>query len=204
MAEKLVDARGLLCPRPLIMVKKALTGAEPGATLEIMIDNATAHENVMRFLQDFGCRATCSENAGVFTISAEVIKSATTSLRAEDYCSPAAGNSGPYVLALSRSVMGSGSDELGRILMQACVNSLKETSPAPAVILFYNAGVTLACEGSPVLGAMKELEAAGAKMLVCGTCLDYFELKPKLQVGLVSNMYDIMQTVASAGKVFAP
>ncbi|HNS08574.1 MAG TPA: sulfurtransferase-like selenium metabolism protein YedF [Candidatus Ozemobacteraceae bacterium] len=204
MSKNIVDARGLLCPKPLIMVKKALTDAGPGTTLEILIDNATAHENVMRFLQDFGCRATCIENAGVFTISAEVIKPIETSLRAEDYCSPAIGNSGPYVLVLSRAVMGSGSDELGRILIQACINSLKETSPAPSFILFYNAGVTLACEGSPVLGALKELESAGAKMLVCGTCLDYFELKSKLQVGRVSNMYDIMQTVASAGKVFAP
>jgi len=204
MSKNIVDARGLLCPRPLIMVKKALTVAEVGETLEIIIDNATAHENVMRFLQDFGCRATCVENAGVFTISAEVVRPAETSLRPEDYCSPAGGNNGPYVLVLNRSVMGSGSDELGRILIQACINSLKETSPAPSAMLFYNSGVTLACEGSPVLDALKELEATGAKMLVCGTCLDYFELKPKLQVGRVSNMYDIMQTVASAGKVFAP
>ncbi len=204
MSKKNVDARGLLCPGPLIMVKKALTGAEPGVILEILIDNVAAHENVMRFLQDFGCRATCVENTGVFTISAEVVKPAETSLRPEGYCSPAGAAGGPYVLVLSRSVMGSGSDELGRILIQACINSLKETVPAPSAILFYNAGVTLACEGSPVLGALKELEAAGAKMLVCGTCLDYFELKPKLQVGRVSNMYDIMQTVASAGKVFAP
>ncbi|HNW10640.1 MAG TPA: sulfurtransferase-like selenium metabolism protein YedF [Candidatus Rifleibacterium sp.] len=204
MAEKLIDARGLLCPKPLIMVKKALTSAEPGSILEILIDNATAHENVMRFLQDFGCRATCVENAGVFTVSAEVVKPAEASLRPEDYCSPAGGNSGPYILVLSCSVMGSGSDELGRILIQACINSLKETAPAPSAILFYNSGVTLACEGSPVLGALKELEAAGVKMLVCGTCLDYFELKPKLQVGRVSNMYDIMQTAASASKVFTP
>lgn len=202
MAEKLIDARGLLCPKPLIMAKKALNAAAPGDMLKILIDNATSHENVVRFLHDNGCSPVSTENGGVFSVQFISVPVSATSPDPENYCSP--GGGGPYVLVLSRSVMGSGSDELGRILIQACINSLKETAPAPSAILFYNSGVTLACEGSPVLGALKELEAAGVKMLVCGTCLDYFELKPKLQVGRVSNMYDIMQTAASAGKVFAP
>ncbi len=201
MSKNIVDARGLLCPKPLIMAKKALNDAAPGDMLEILIDNATSHENVVRFLHDNGCSPVSVENGGVFSVQFISVPVSANSPNPENYCSP---GGGPYVLVLNRAVMGSGSDELGRILIQACINSLKETSPAPAAILFYNAGVTLACEGSPVLGALKELEAAGAKMLVCGTCLDYFELKSKLQVGRVSNMYDIMQTVASAGKVFAP
>lgn len=201
MAEKLIDARGLLCPKPLIMAKKALNTAAPGDMLKILIDNATSHENVVRFLHDNGCSPMSNESGGVFSVQFVSVPASATSPNPENYCSP---GGGPYVLVLSRSVMGSGSDELGHILIQACINSLKETAPAPSAILFYNSGVTLACEGSPVLGALKELEAAGAKMLVCGTCLDYFELKPKLQVGRISNMYDIMQTVASAGKVFAP
>lgn len=200
MSKNIVDARGLLCPKPLIMAKKALNDAAPGDMLEILIDNATSHENVVRFLHDNGCSPVSSENGGVFSVQFISVPASANSPNPENYCSP---GGGPYVLVVNRAVMGSGSDELGRILIQACINSLKETSPAPSAMLFYNSGVALACEGSPVLGALKELESAGAKMLVCGTCLDYFELKPRLQVGRVSNMYDIMQTVASAGKVFA-
>ena len=201
MSKNIVDARGLLCPIPRIMAKKALNDAAPGDMLEILIDNATSHENVVRFLHDNGCSPVSNENGGVFSVQFISVPASANSPNPENYCSQGVG---PYVLVLSRAVMGSGSDELGRILIQGCINSLKETAPAPSAILFYNAGVTLACEGSPVLGALKELEAGGIKMLVCGTCLDYFELKPKLQIGRVSNMYDIMQTVASAGKVFAP
>jgi hypothetical protein len=38
-------------------------------------------------------------------------------------------------------------------------------------------------------------------MLVCGTCLGYFELNDELVAGQVSNMYDIAETMLRAGKV---
>jgi hypothetical protein len=73
--------------------------------------------------------------------------------------------------------------------------------PVPDAIVFLNTGVKLACENSPVLDDLCALEAEGMEMLVCGTCLGYFELKDKLTVGQVSNMYDIAETMLQAGKV---
>ncbi len=204
MSELKIDARGMLCPKPLIMTKKALETAAPGDQLEILLDNATSRDNVLRFLQDLGCKPENTENEGVYTVRCTAIAVSATTARPEEYCRVDGGSRLPYVLVVNRKFMGSGSEDLGKILMQACINSIRETSPLPASILFYNEGVTLACENSPVLTALKELESRGIKILVCGTCLDYFVLKPKLQVGRVSNMYDIMQTVASAGTVFAP
>lgn len=203
MSEKQIDARGLLCPKPLILVKKALGEASPGDQLEVLLDNATARDNVLRFLQDFGCKPAGTENDGMFTIRATAVAAPVAGPRPEEYCRPDGGHR-PYVLVLNRPFMGTGSEELGNILMQACINSLEATTPLPSFILLYNAGVTLACENSTVLAALRELESRGVRMLVCGTCLDYYGLKPKLQVGRISNMYDIMQTIASAGTVFAP
>ena len=100
--------------------------------------------------------------------------------------------------------MGTGSEELGRLLMKACINTLEELSPRPAVLVFYNAGVKLACKGSPVLSSLVELEAQGTKLLVCGTCLDYFKLKENLAVGTVSNMLDILQMIASGDPIISP
>lgn len=206
MSDKQIDARGLLCPKPLILAKKGMGEASPGDQLEILLDNTTARDNVLCFLQDLGCKPIAMETEGTFIIRATAVaipdRSAATS-RPEEYCRPG-GEVRAYVMVLNRPFMGTGSEELGKILMQACVNSLKEITPLPSVILFYNAGVTLACEDSPVLAALKELESKHVRMLVCGTCLDYFELKQKLQIGRVSNMYDIMQAIASATTVFAP
>lgn len=203
MSEKQIDARGLPCPKPLILVKKALGEMSPGGQLEILLDDATARDNVVRFLQDYGCNPACTEKEGTFTIRATTAAAPISEPRLGEHCRPD-GASRPYVLVLSRPFMGTGSEELGKILIQACINSLKETTPLPSCILFYNAGVTLACEDSPVLQALRELESRGVRMLVCGTCLDYYDLKPRLKAGRVSNMYDIMQTIASAGTVFTP
>ena len=216
MGEKRIDARGLLCPKPLILVKKTLSEAEPEARLEVLLDNATARDNVLRFLQDFHTNPVCGEDQGMFTITA--VKGAValaSEPRPEEYCRSGPAPVRPLVIVFSRAEMGSagaaatatwgaGSQELGRILLQACVNTIKEVTPLPGSLLFYNAGVYLTCEGSPVIGSLKTLEEKGVKLLVCGTCLDYFELKSKCQVGTVSNMLDIMQSIASAGTVFAP
>ncbi len=203
MSEKRIDARGMLCPRPLILVKKALSETAAGDQIEVLLDNATARDNVVRFLQDYGCKPACAERGETFTIRATAVTPSATGPRPDEYCR-LDGAARPYVLVLNRLFMGTGSEELGKIMMQACINSIRETTPLPSAILLYNAGVNLACENSPVLPALRDLESQGIRILVCGTCLDYFDLKQKLLVGRVSNMYDIMQTIASAGTVFTP
>ncbi len=230
MAVKTIDARGMLCPRPLILVKKALEEMAVGEPLEVLLDNATACDNVRRFLQDHGSRPEEAQAGGVFTLRAVKTAPTVPERPAEAWCAPVAGSvagpaagaaagptaglagapagapagARPPVVVINREGMGTGSEELGRLLIQACCNTLKELQPLPAAIVFYNAGVKLACEGSPVLPALRDLETRGVKLLVCGTCLDFFELKAKRQVGTVSNMYDILQTLAGAGAVINP
>jgi selenium metabolism protein YedF len=109
--------------------------------------------------------------------------------------------SGPLVLFVSSDIMGRGEAELGNILVRAFFHTLGEVAPLPQQIIFVNTGVKLACEESPVLEDLQALEAQDIEMLVCGTCLGYFELKEKLAVGQVSNMYDIAEMMLNAGKV---
>ena len=99
--------------------------------------------------------------------------------------------------------MGRGADELGRILMRAWMHTLTEVSPSPDVLIFINAGVRLVVEGSPVLEDLQTLAGRGVRILACGTCLGYFELKDKVAVGTVSNMYTIAETLLGAGKVIS-
>jgi hypothetical protein len=40
--------------------------------------------------------------------------------------------------------------------------------------------------------------------MTCGTCLDFYGLKEQLQVGIVSNMYDIVEAQMSASLVIRP
>ena len=97
--------------------------------------------------------------------------------------------------------LGHGDDVLGAGLMKNFLLTLKEMGPALWRIMFVNAGVKLAVEGSESLPALKELEESGVSILVCGTCLNHFDLLEKKQVGITTNMLDIVTSLQVAGKV---
>jgi selenium metabolism protein YedF len=108
---------------------------------------------------------------------------------------------GPLVLVVSASQMGRGPKELGEILMRAFFHTLGEVDPRPDTVIFFNEGVRLTAEGSPLLEDLEKLVESGVEILVCGTCLGFFDLKDKIAVGEVSNMYSIAETLLRAGKV---
>lgn len=49
----MIDARGLSCPMPVVMVQKAVQNGTP-ATLEVLLDNPCSVENVTRFAHNSG------------------------------------------------------------------------------------------------------------------------------------------------------
>lgn len=54
-----IDARGMSCPQPVLMAKKALSANKDG--FEILVDNNVAKENVSRFIKSAGFKAEVSE-----------------------------------------------------------------------------------------------------------------------------------------------
>lgn len=64
---KVLDARGLSCPEPVIMIRKAMTSGEDSYT--IVVDNLTSRENVTRYANHQGYQVTVEENAGEYTLS---------------------------------------------------------------------------------------------------------------------------------------
>ena len=63
---KQLDARGLSCPEPVIMIRKAMMSKE--AAYEMTVDNVTSKENVTRYAEHQGYRVTVSENNGEYTL----------------------------------------------------------------------------------------------------------------------------------------
>ena len=204
MPEKIVDARGMLCPKPLIMTKQALKELQHGENLRVIIDNEISKTNVERFLADNGLASFCTGENGVFTLL--VTKSTEELVRpdAQSYCSPAPAPKGKQVIAVSSDKMGSGPDELGAILMKAFISTIKEVTPLPSKIVFYNTGILLTAEGSPLVDPLRELESAGVAILVCGACVNYFKKQNDIRVGTVSNMYTILEALSGAGTIIKP
>ncbi|MBC7265704.1 MAG: sulfurtransferase-like selenium metabolism protein YedF [Coriobacteriia bacterium] len=105
------------------------------------------------------------------------------------------------VVFICTDKIGQGDEELGRKLIGSFLYSLARTEPKPEAVLFMNAGVRLACEGSPALDDLRLLAEDGVAIKSCGTCLDYYGLKDQLAIGEVGNMNDTAATFMAASDV---
>jgi selenium metabolism protein YedF len=108
------------------------------------------------------------------------------------------------VLYINSHLLGIGDEALGAILMRAFLKTLLDLPIKPHRIILINSGVRLSSEGSEVLEALRALSEKGIEILSCGTCLDFYGLKEKLRVGVVSNMYDIAQSLLEADRLIRP
>jgi selenium metabolism protein YedF len=190
--DKTVDARGLACPRPVLMTKEALEEVGEGI-ITVLVDNVASRENVKRFAQRMGCTVEVKEEGGFFRIV--IAKGYTCELpRAQEESEQA--QSGPVILITSDKL--GDDEELGRLLMRGFISTLKDATCRPSKLLFMNTGVFLTVAGSPLLESLRVLESQGVEICSCGTCLDYFGLKEKLAVGHVTNMYDTVEDLTGA------
>ncbi|NLX53131.1 MAG: sulfurtransferase-like selenium metabolism protein YedF [Deltaproteobacteria bacterium] len=198
---KIVNATGLACPHPVVLAKEAI---EKNEKVKVIVDNETALENVTRMGTKMGCDVSKEARAGgVFEITL-TRKPGATMPDVPVSCVASSPSAGPFVVVCSEDKMGRGNDELGAVLIRAFLHTLAEQAEKPDVMIFYNTGVKLTVQGAETLDDLKTLAAAGVEILVCGTCLNYFEVKDKLGVGVVSNMYDIVETLSRAGRLLSP
>ncbi|MGP8155057.1 MAG: sulfurtransferase-like selenium metabolism protein YedF [Smithella sp.] len=200
---KVIDARGLSCPQPVVLAKQAL---ESNKQVTVIVDNETALENIKRLGSKLGCDVKIeAKSSGIYEIQlARNTGSNTDHSVFVSSCATGQGGPGPFVIVISGDKMGRGNDELGYVLIKAFLHTVAGQAEKPNVLIFYNTGVNLTMQSSDVLDDLKKLESEGVKLLVCGTCLNYFEIKDKLAVGIVSNMYDIVEIMSCAGRLLTP
>ena len=197
-----VNAMGDNCPIPVIKTKKAMAALTGPETIEVLVDNEIAVPNVTQMASSSGGKVT-SEKLGdaEYNLTIEM-EGAPAADRAEAVCAPDARDN--TVVVVSSDRMGSGNDELGKVLIKGFIFAVTQLDTLPKTMLFYNGGATLTTEGSDSLEDLKSLEAQGVEIMTCGTCLDYYGLKDKLAVGTVTNMYSIVETMAKAGRIVRP
>jgi len=185
--------KGKACPVPVIETKDFLE-SRTVREIEIIVDNLAASENVRRFLGSKGYSTSVVEQGGVYRIEGcrddEPVAAASLELKSLVY--------------IDGEFMGRGSEELGKILMRAFLNTVKELEIRPWRMVFINAGVKLVASDSEYVNILKDIEGLGIEIIACGTCLDYFHLKDKIAVGRISNMFEIMTSFNDATNVIRP
>ena len=189
-----VDARGLACPQPVVLTRKAL--AEGGFDLlEVVVDDPAARENVTRYAAYAGCPVEAvAEQAGAIRIRIRPAAAGAPAAQpqAQPDPAPATAPAGATVFIAADGI-GSGDEQLAALLLRGFLYTLTELPQPPRRIILMNAGVKLAVEGSESLVNLRRLAERGVDLLACGTCLEFFQLKDRLAVGRISNMYEIAE-----------
>ena len=199
---KIVDARGLPCPQPVILTRNAMRQEQE---LDVLLTGADQVANVRRLAEKGGWRAVAEKSADGFIL--HLAKGQATAEEPEitpDMAVCATPQAQKRVLVIAGEQMGRGEPELGAILIRTFFHTLTEVNSLPSSIVFYNSGVKLTIDDSPILDDLKALEARGVEILICGTCLSYYSLKERIGVGAISNMYAIAEAILGADHVFSP
>ena len=188
---RVVDARTLPCPQPVILTRQALDEADEVVTI---VDNDAARENVSRLGQYQGLEVAVEEREDGTYLT--LIRKSAGQPEAQPVTMQ------DTIILIGSDTLGRGGNpQLGSLLMHSFLNTLGSFNTRPSSIIFMNDGVKLVTEDSTAVGELKQLEEQGVEILACGTCLSYLKLADRLAVGRVSNMYDLADIMLRAGKV---
>ncbi len=197
-----VNAMGDACPLPVVKTLNAIRELPEGGTVQTLVDNPVAVQNLTRLAESKGYGIETEQlEEHKFQVTLTVGKADEGEAPAPACCVP---TSGGTVVAISSATMGEGSEELGKTLLKGFLYALLQQQTLPQTMLFYNGGAALTCDGSASLEDLRELERRGVEILTCGTCLNYYGLTEKLQVGSVTNMYVIAEKLTSAARIVKP
>ncbi len=207
MQEKFLECQGLSCPQPVLKCKEAVDSG--AGRLRIVVDNEPAKENVCRFLgtKNFEILGVNAEN-GEWTILAQPgdnTDSSPDSFSRERDEKPKSSPTpeGKTLVFITQDKIGHGDDELGTKLMHNFLATLPEMGEELWRVILLNGGVRLAIEDNPALKSLQALLQNGVSILVCGTCLDFFDLLEHKEVGETTNMLDVVTSLQLADKVIS-
>lgn len=188
-----VNAIGEVCPKPVIMTKKALKEIESGV-VEVSVDNQTSKENVEKMAKEMGHTFETKEEGNVFVITITKAGEKQENSSKEEN----------IVISIGSDKMGEGEDELGKILIKGFIYALTEAETLPKTVLLYNKGVLLASTFEDAVKDLKVLEERGVEILSCGTCANFYHVQDQIKVGTLTNMYTILERQMKATKVIKP
>lgn len=187
----LIDCKGLKCPQPVINTKKYFDSIKEGQA-QVIVDNEVAMNNVCKFADSNGFTKSVEKKEENYYIT----------IQKTDGCCNPIDSAAPkkFTLVVSSDKLGAGDDKLGAMLMKSYMYALSESDVLPDDILFLNSGVKLTTEGSGCIESLKAIINRGVNIFSCGTCLDFYEIKDKLLVGEITNMYTIVEKMNNADK----
>jgi len=198
---KIIDAKGLDCPTPVILTKKAL---DDDSIFEVVtiVDNEVAMENVKKLAKSLSYSVKTEGKEAGFEIS--IKKSEEPEILEEPIViDKNVGNEKNVVILCASEYFGRGDQKLGSVLVNSFFYSLTEIDNPPKAIIFMNSGAKLALKDSKILDSLNELENKGCQILTCGTCLNYLNKEDELAIGEITNMYTATEMMTNSDNLIS-
>ena len=201
---KEIDARGLACPAPVLQTKATLQEDKPDS-VRVVVDNPASQQNVQRFLESEGFQTALEQDGADYLIIGTCVSGPAVQVQstAEQLPVKQPTEDKKIMVMCATDRIGFGDDELGMALMVNFLRTLREMGDELWRLVFVNNGVKLTIDSSEVLNDLRQYEEDGLTILVCGTCLNHFNLLERKQVGETTNMLDIVTAMQLADKVIS-
>lgn len=190
-----IDCRNLACPEPVIRTKNALDGLKVGEKLEILVNSIAPKENISRFLKSQNVEFSVEQNGAETKITAVKGESKLELANFDEFVCEITPKTKKTVVYLNEEYAGSG--DVGVSLLAKFLGALLQVEKPEYVICVNNAVKITTNRAHPSFKPLKDLEAAGVKILSCGSCLEAYKLVSDLSVGEMSNAYEVMQILTT-------
>ncbi len=198
----LIDARGIGCPKPVIMAEDALSKISEGIIV-ILVDNEASLKNLERFASKNAFYSETSKEDHYWAV--KIVKGYPCEIESSELGIQSseleAEVKKDILLIVGTDTLGK-DEELGRILVKPFFETIIVTKEIPHTIFFLNAGVKLTTINEDIVPILKEIEGMGVEIFSCGTCLKHYNLESELKVGyrgttnhIVEGMKDFQKTV---------
>lgn len=190
-----IDARGLGCPKPVMLAEEAVSGIGEGM-VEVLVDNEASVKNLSRFARNNALYSEAEKVDDFWKV--KLVKGYPCGL-------PEGGEEEPegkenILLVVTSHVIGR-DEALGRVLMKGFLETMKVTGELPDMVFFMNTAVRLTTSDEEFVSLLKEIEAMGVEIFTCGTCLDHYGLAPALKVGYRGTTNHIVEGMKDFSKV---
>ncbi|HSW62915.1 MAG TPA: sulfurtransferase-like selenium metabolism protein YedF [Dissulfurispiraceae bacterium] len=193
-----IDARGVSCPKPVLMAEDALNGMLEGI-VEVWVDNEASVANLKRFASNNGMMPETFAENGYWRV--KITKGYPCDIPAGAESLSLLKKKKDILLIVGTDTIGR-DEVLGRILIKGIFETMKVTKELPHTIFFLNTAVRLTTTDDEMIPIFREFTDRGVEIFTCGTCLKHFDLERDLKVGyrgttnhIVEGMKDFEKTV---------
>ncbi len=194
----IVDARGMGCPKPVLLAENALSGIGEGI-IDVLIDNEASVKNLMRFASKNGFYSEDSKEDGYWKV--RIVKGYSCEVPGTQI----AGDQGvespdkDVLLIIGSDTIGK-DETLGKILMKGFFETMKLTKEVPHTIFFLNTAVKLTTMDQEMIAILRDIEKMGVEIFSCGTCLKHYDLEKSLMIGYRGTTNHIVEGINTFDK----